>query len=155
MRPVCVTVNVTGCGFDPHSRKWNICLNLYLCPGVKAKRDIEFCHLAECLNTRFLLPILPYAGYSVKLILVVEFRFIRFKVKKMSSHLHFCIISRLSCLDGRVRGKRGESRCWQQKDSVIGYFTHHWPPAKALHLIPPLTDWPHLVPPLSSAEHII
>ena len=23
------TVNATGCGFDPHSKKWNIYLNLY------------------------------------------------------------------------------------------------------------------------------
>ena len=26
----CVTVNVSGCEFDPHSRKWNIYLNVYL-----------------------------------------------------------------------------------------------------------------------------
>ena len=26
----CLTVNATGCGFKPHSRKWNIYSNLYI-----------------------------------------------------------------------------------------------------------------------------
>ena len=36
-----VTVKPTGCGFDPHSRGWNIYLNFI---GVDAKRGVEFCH---------------------------------------------------------------------------------------------------------------
>ena len=75
-----VTIKSTGCGFGPHSRRWNIYLNLYfhffalmsrlsaalssatqhaLPPEVGRKRG------TECLNTR---PTLLCAGYSVKLI---------------------------------------------------------------------------------------
>ena len=77
-----VTVKPTGCGFDPHSRRWNIYLNLFpfLRSDVKANRGVESCHSTrnasrirqkvetECLNTRFPLPTLLYSGYSVKLI---------------------------------------------------------------------------------------
>ena len=41
-----VTAKSTGCGFDPHSRRWNIYLNLYfhfLRFGVEVKRGVEFC----------------------------------------------------------------------------------------------------------------
>ena len=79
----CVTVNPTGCGLDPHSRKLNIYLNLYfhfitlvrrqsavLCPPLKThcfQNSVES-GLVECLNTRFSLPNLLCAGNSVKLI---------------------------------------------------------------------------------------
>ena len=42
-----VTVNATGCGFDPHSKERNIYFNLYfhfLCSGVEAKCGVEFRH---------------------------------------------------------------------------------------------------------------
>ena len=72
----------TGCGFDPHSRRCNIYLNLYfyfLRSGVQAKRSVEFCHLIRNVSgirqkvgngvsfTTFPLPTLLCAGYSVKL----------------------------------------------------------------------------------------
>ena len=41
-----VTVKSTGCGFDPHSRRLNIYLNLYFHffrSGVEVKRGVEFC----------------------------------------------------------------------------------------------------------------
>ena len=78
----------TGCGFDPHSRKWHIYLHLYIhfFPLVasqstalssatqhaippKFKRKWE----TECLNTRFYLLTLLCAGYSVKLIFSLDF----------------------------------------------------------------------------------
>ena len=78
-----VTVKSTGCGFDPHSRRWIIYLNLcfhffalvsrlsaavssasqYAMPPEFGKK-----RGTECLNTRFPLPTLLCAGYSVKLI---------------------------------------------------------------------------------------
>ena len=42
-----VTVKPTGCWSDPHSRRWNIYLNLYFhffAPVSKIKRGVEFCH---------------------------------------------------------------------------------------------------------------
>ena len=72
----------TGCGFDPHSRRWNIYLNLYfhffalvsrlsaaLSSAPQHAMPPEFGRKwgTECLNTRFPLPILLSAGYSVKL----------------------------------------------------------------------------------------
>ena len=40
-----VTAKSIGCGFDPHSRRWNIYLNLYFYFfGVEAKRGVEFRH---------------------------------------------------------------------------------------------------------------
>ena len=41
-----VTAKPTDCGFDPHSRRWNIYLNLYfhfLRSGIEVKRGVEFC----------------------------------------------------------------------------------------------------------------
>ena len=75
-----VTVKSTGCGFDPHSRKWNIYTFIFpfLRSGVEAKRDVECRHSTrnasrtwwnwrtECLNSRFPLPTLLCAGYSIK-----------------------------------------------------------------------------------------
>ena len=78
-----VTVKPTGCGFDPHSRRWNIYLNLYfhffalvsrlsaaLSSATQHTMSPEFGRKwgTECLNTRFPLPTLLCAGYSVKLI---------------------------------------------------------------------------------------
>ena len=44
----------------------------FLRSGVEDKRGVEFCHSrkwgSECLNTRFPLPTLQCAGYSVKMI---------------------------------------------------------------------------------------
>ena len=78
-----VTVKPTGCGFDPHSRIWNIYLNLYfhffaLVARLSAALSSATQHAippelgrkwgTECLYTRFPLPTLLCAGYSVKLI---------------------------------------------------------------------------------------
>ena len=73
-----VTVKPTGCGFDPHSRRWNVYLNLYfhffaLVSRLTATQNAippEFGRKwgTECLNNRFPLPTLLCAGYSVKLI---------------------------------------------------------------------------------------
>ena len=78
-----VTVKPTGCGFDPHSRRCNIYLNLYfhflalvsrtsaaLSSTTQQAMPAEFGRKwgTECLNTRFPLPTLLCAGYSVKLI---------------------------------------------------------------------------------------
>ena len=78
-----VTVKPTGCGFGPHSRRWNIYFNLYfhffaLVSRLSAALSSATQHAmppesgrkwaTECLNTRFPLPILLCAGYSVKLI---------------------------------------------------------------------------------------
>ena len=82
-------VNATGCGFHPHSRKWNIYLNLYfhffalvsrqraaLSSATEHAIPPEFSGMwrTECLNTRFHLPTLLYAGYSVKLIYLLKQR---------------------------------------------------------------------------------
>ena len=75
-----MTVKPTGCEFDPHSRRWNIYLNLYfLRSGVEAKAALssatqhamppEFSRkwgISISIN----LPTLLCAGYSVKLILI-------------------------------------------------------------------------------------
>ena len=78
-----VTVKPTACGFDPHSRRWNIYLNLYfhffaLVSRLSAVLSSVTQHAmppefgrkwgTECLNTKFPLPTLLCAGYSVKLI---------------------------------------------------------------------------------------
>ena len=78
-----VTAKPTGCGFDPHSRRWNIYLNLYfhffalmsrlsaaLSSATQHAMPPEFGRKwgTECLNTRFPLPTLLCAGNSVKLI---------------------------------------------------------------------------------------
>ena len=77
-----VTVKPTGCGFDPHSRRRNIYLNLYfhfltLVSRLSAALSSATQHAmssifgrkwgTECLNTWFPLPTLLCAGYSVKL----------------------------------------------------------------------------------------
>ena len=60
-----VTVNATGCGFDPHLWKWNIYLKFIfpcLSSGVQAKRGVEFRSTqyaippklgGKCFNDRF------------------------------------------------------------------------------------------------------
>ena len=80
----------TGCGSDPHSRRRNIYLNLYfhffalvsrqsaaLSSATQHAMPPEFGRKwgTECLNTRFPLPTLLRAGYSVKLILILFFSF--------------------------------------------------------------------------------
>ena len=79
-----VIVKPTGCGFDPHLRRWNIYLNLYfhffalvsrqsaaLNSGTQHAMPPEFGRKwgTECLITKVPLPTLLGAGYSVKLIL--------------------------------------------------------------------------------------
>ena len=39
-----VIVNATGCEFDPHSRNWNIYLNLYFHSFALVSRGFEFRH---------------------------------------------------------------------------------------------------------------
>ena len=78
-----MTVKPTGCEFDPHSRRRNINLNLdlhffALVSGQSAALSSAIQHAMppefgrkwgkECLNTKFPLPTLLCAGYSVKLI---------------------------------------------------------------------------------------
>ena len=78
-----VTVKSTGCGFDSHSRKWNIYLHFYFHFFALVSRESAALSSAtqwatppelggkwgtESLNTRFPLPTLLRAGYSVKLI---------------------------------------------------------------------------------------
>ena len=78
-----MTVKPTGCGFDPHSRRWNIYIHWYfqffaLVSRLSAALSLAIQHAmppefgrkwgTECLNTRFPLPTLLCAGYSVKLI---------------------------------------------------------------------------------------
>ena len=70
---------LTGCGFDPYSRRGNIYLHLYFhffALMSRGKRGVEFRHSTrnasrkwgtECLNTRFPLHTLLCMGYSVKL----------------------------------------------------------------------------------------
>ena len=75
-----VTVKPTGCEFDPHSRRWYIYLNLYfhffalvsrlsaaLSSATQHPMPPEFGRKwgTECVNTRFPLPTLLCAGYSV------------------------------------------------------------------------------------------
>ena len=77
-----VTVKSTDCGLVPQSRKWNIYLHLYfhffaLVSRHSAALSSTSQHAmppefggkwgTECLNTRFPLPTLLCAGYSVKL----------------------------------------------------------------------------------------
>ena len=79
---VWLTVNVTGCGFDLHSRKLNIYWHIYfhflalvsrqsatLTSATQHTMPPEFGRKwgTECLNTRFPLPTLLCAEYSVKL----------------------------------------------------------------------------------------
>ena len=81
-----VTVKPTGCGFDPHWRRWNIYLNLYfhffaLVLRLSAALSFATQHAmppefgrkwgTEYLNNRFPLPTLR-AGYSVKLIIKLQ-----------------------------------------------------------------------------------
>ena len=79
-----VTVKPTGCGFDPHPRRWNIYLNLYfhffalvsrqsavLSSATQHAMPPEFGRKwgTECPNTIFSLStLLCAAGYSVKVI---------------------------------------------------------------------------------------
>ena len=83
-----VTVIPTGFGFDPHSRRWNIYLNLYfhffaLVSMLSAALSSATHHAmppefgrkwgTECLNTRFPLPTLLCAGNSVRLIFFLKY----------------------------------------------------------------------------------
>ena len=83
-----MTLKSTGCGFDPPLEEINklifTFIFLFLRSGVEAKRDVEFRHSTrnasrirqkvgtEFLNTRFPLPTLLCAGYSVKLIFLLN-----------------------------------------------------------------------------------
>ena len=81
-----VTVNVTGCGFEPRSGKWNIYLNLCFhfftllskqsaasSSATQHAMPSKFDGWTECLNTRLPLPTLLCAGCSVKLIFIYIF----------------------------------------------------------------------------------
>ena len=76
-----VTVKLTVCGFNPHSRRCNVYLNLYFHFFALVSRQSSALSFAsqhamppesgrkwgaECLNTRFPLPTMLCAGYSVK-----------------------------------------------------------------------------------------
>ena len=78
-----VSINATVCGFDSHSRKWIILLNVYFHFFALVSRQSAALSFAtqhampselggkwgtECPNTRFSLLTLLCAGYSVKLI---------------------------------------------------------------------------------------
>ena len=68
-----ICIDSTGCGFDPHSRRWNIYLNLYfhffalVLRLSAALSSPEFSRKwgTQSLNTRFLRPTLLCAGYSM------------------------------------------------------------------------------------------
>ena len=77
-----VSVKPTGCGFDPHSKRWNIYLNLYFHFFALVSRQSTTLSSAtqhemppeigrkwetERLSTRFPLLTLLCAGFSVKL----------------------------------------------------------------------------------------
>ena len=83
LRPVvaqrhkCVTVNVTGCGYDPHSRKGNIYFNFYFLFIALESRQSATLRSAtvhamppelggkyetKCFNTRFPLLTLVFVG---------------------------------------------------------------------------------------------
>ena len=84
-----------GCGFDPHSRKRNIYLNLYfhffvLVSTQRAALSSATQHAifelggkwgTECLNTTFPLATLLYAGYSVYLLHLRTLLYAGFSVK--------------------------------------------------------------------------
>ena len=65
-----VTVKLTDCGFNPQSSRWNNYLYLYFHFFAQHAVPPEFGRKwgTECLTTKFLLPTLLWAGYSVKLI---------------------------------------------------------------------------------------
>ena len=74
-----VTVKLTGCGFDPHSRRSNICLQLFalvlrqstaLSSTTQNAMPLELGGKwgTDYFNTRFSLLTPLCAGYSVKLI---------------------------------------------------------------------------------------
>ena len=86
-----MTVESTGCGFDPNSRKRNIYLNLYFhffALKSEVKSGVEFRHSTRNTSqirqkvgngvsylltyTRFPLPTLLTAGYSVKLFFFIN-----------------------------------------------------------------------------------
>ena len=83
-----VTVEPTGCGFDPHSRRGNIYLNLYfhffalvlrqstaLSSATQHPMPPEFGRKwGTGRHTRFPLPTLLCAGYSVQLIYFIYFK---------------------------------------------------------------------------------
>ena len=93
-----MTIKPTGCGFDPHSRRWNFYLKFifpFLRSGVEVKRGVEFCHLTRKASrirqkvgngvsyTKFPLPTLLWVGYSVKLIYFYIFMYSYvYKIKK-------------------------------------------------------------------------
>ena len=99
------TVNATGCGFDSQSRKWNIYLNLYFhFYGLVSSRSAALSSAIQramplssdkCLNTRFPVPTLLCAGYSVKLIFFI---FISLDKSKVNNKLwySFFFISKLT-----------------------------------------------------------
>ena len=101
-----VTVKPTGCGFDSHSM--NIYLNLYfhffaLVSRTSAALRSATHHVmpsefgrkwgTECLNTRFPLPPLQCAGYSVKLICYLNCTSLQKKRQKSYYILVFFIFS--------------------------------------------------------------
>ena len=75
----CVIVDATGCGFDTHSR---IFILIYMVSRYSAALSFAIQHAippefggkweTECVNTRFPLPTVLCAGYSVKLFLIYK-----------------------------------------------------------------------------------
>ena len=103
----------TGCGFDPHSRRWNIYLNLYFhffplvsrtsaalsfAPQHAMPPEFSRKWATECINTRFPLPTLLCAGHSVKLIIKNNYSLNKYLIfivnKTFSSRQHLVVLRR-------------------------------------------------------------
>ena len=113
-----VAQSVTGCGFDPYSRRWNIYLNLYfhffalvsrqsaaLSPATQHAMPPEIGRKwgTECLNTSLPLPTLLCAGYSVKLIYFMEFIIWNWNINK-----NILLIYQLHAVSRTQQGRQRE-----------------------------------------------
>ena len=134
----------TGCGFDPHSRKWNIYLHIYFhFFALVSKQSVALRSATqhamppelgrkwatECLNTRLPLPTLLCAGYSVKLIdwltdvwFIIHGKHLGLKLEKL-----IMIVLYLFCLtiSGRQMpiSKRG-AEFQESRNDILYYFQY-------------------------------